>query len=443
MHAGETKLQPMIEGTKQYVVPLFQRSYSWETKEWKMLWDDLVDLCEAESPRPHFFGSIVTMPTVSVPEGVTKYLLIDDQQRLTTTFILLALIRNVAITKDNKELAAEVQNTLLVNPYKTGNDFFKLQPTQGDRDIFHAFINSTMVPEKASAILSAYRFFERQLKKKPLDIEKLKSVICRSLSAVSIVLEPNDNPHLVFEGLNAKGRPLTQADLIRNYFVMRVHTDVQEQIYNDYWRPMQEALGANLTEFIRHYLMREGSEVKLTDVYFVLKDEVTLENAIAYLQGLAIYAQHYEKLLFPDREEDPEIRAALVRIRRLEVGVSYPFLLECYEDYSQSRITREDFLATIGIIANFMVRRFVCNVPTYGLNRVFAPLYTQIRKRRPHTFIQALKDILQTKGYPKDFEFRKKLVDAKLYGAGDRVVKTKLILEGLELVVSAQRTRAP
>jgi uncharacterized protein with ParB-like and HNH nuclease domain len=127
--------------------------------------------------------------------------------------------------------------------------------------------------------------------------------------------------------------------------------------------------------------MREGAEIKLTDVYFVLKDEVNLENAIAYVKGLATYAQHYEKLLFRDREENPEVRAALDRIRRLEVGVSYPFLLECYEDYSQSRITRDDFLATLGTIENFMVRRFVCNVPTYGLNRVFAPLYAQIKKR--------------------------------------------------------------
>jgi uncharacterized protein with ParB-like and HNH nuclease domain len=96
MKASETKLQPIIEGTKQYVVPLFQRTYSWEKKQWETLWEDLVELYEMENPRTHFIGSIVTMPTVSVPEGVSKYLLIDGQQRLTTIFILLTLIRDKA-----------------------------------------------------------------------------------------------------------------------------------------------------------------------------------------------------------------------------------------------------------------------------------------------------------------------------------------------------------
>ena len=118
MKASETKLQPIIEGTKQYIVPLFQRSYSWEREEWNVLWEDLVDLCSMDTPRTHFVGSIVTMPTMSVPEGVAKYLLIDGQQRLTTIFIILALLRDKAKENDQKELAEEINNTLLVNPYK-------------------------------------------------------------------------------------------------------------------------------------------------------------------------------------------------------------------------------------------------------------------------------------------------------------------------------------
>lgn len=96
MQASETILQQVIEGTKQYLVPLFQRPYSWQKSEWETLWNDLEELCEAENPRSHFMGAIVTLPIPSAPEGVSKYLLIDGQQRLTTVFILLSVLRDIA-----------------------------------------------------------------------------------------------------------------------------------------------------------------------------------------------------------------------------------------------------------------------------------------------------------------------------------------------------------
>lgn len=433
MQAGETKLQPMLEGTKQYLVPLFQRAYSWDTKEWKILWGDLADLCEVADPRPHFIGSIVTMPTVSVPEGVSKYLLIDGQQRLTTIFILLALLRDLAKNGNQPKLAEEIENTLLVNPYKAGHDRFKLQPTQGDRESFRSIIDATPPPERPTQVYAAYKFFEREMRKKPLDIERLKIVISKSFSAVSIVLDLNDNPHLVFEGLNAKGRPLTQADLIRNYFVMRIHVNAQEEVYRKYWRPMQESLGDSLTEFIRHYLiMNLGDTINVNDVYFVLKDQISPDNAIEYLQNLAEHALYYERLLFPEREQNDVIRAALLRIRRLEVGVSYPFLLRCYGQYVAQTLAPQEMVDILKVLENFLIRRFVCNVPTYGLNKIFPPLYGQIQKAKSTTLCDGLKSVLQTKNYPKDYDFSAKLQDTKLYGSGDRITKTKLILEALE-----------
>src|SRR5215467_431692 len=141
MQAKETKLQDIIEGTKQYVIPLFQRTYSWTTQEWGILWNDLIELCEADNPRTHFIGSIVNMPTVSVPEGVAKYLLIDGQQRLTTIFVLLTLLRNKARETQNIRFADEINNTLLVNQYKDGQDHYKLLPTQVDRTTYQNFVN--------------------------------------------------------------------------------------------------------------------------------------------------------------------------------------------------------------------------------------------------------------------------------------------------------------
>ena len=125
MKASETRLQPIIEGTKQYIVPLFQRSYSWTKKQWEILWNDIIELSETGDSRSHFIGSIVTMPTTSVPEGVAKYLLIDGQQRLTTIFIIFALLRDKAKQLGQNKLSEEIHNMLLVNQYQEGSDYYK------------------------------------------------------------------------------------------------------------------------------------------------------------------------------------------------------------------------------------------------------------------------------------------------------------------------------
>lgn len=431
MQASETSLQPIIEGTKQYVVPLFQRSYSWTKKEWEILWDDIIELIETGDSRSHFIGSIVTMPTVSVPEGVTKYLLIDGQQRLTTIFIIFALLRDKAKQSGNNKLAEQIHNMLLVNQYQEGPDYHKFQPTQIDRDSFKSIIASDCsVPQ--SPILNAYQFFERKFRQNNIDIQTLKKIITGSMSIVSIVLAPDDNPHLVFESLNAKGRPLTQADLIRNYFFMRIHIKEQENIYKCYWEPMQKALGENLTEFIRHYLMKDGKIIKQSDVYFALKDIVSQGNALDYLKELLKFSGYYKKLVYPEYETHNEISKLLLRLNRFEVNTAYPFLLNCFDDYNEGKISAEEFVNILKLIENFLIRRFICNVPTHGLNKIFPSLYSSIRSKGFETVLEGLKKVLQSKGYPKDAEFKSRMMDAKLYGAGDRTVKAKLILEAIE-----------
>ncbi|MDD3269336.1 MAG: DUF262 domain-containing protein [Syntrophomonadaceae bacterium] len=431
MNASETKLQPIIEGTKQYVVPLFQREYSWGKDEWQILWNDLVELSEIDNPREHFIGSIVTMPTISVPEGVAKYLLIDGQQRLTTIFILLALLRNKLLDGGEEEFAEEINNTLIVNQYKKGIDHYKLLPTQSDRDCYKKLIDSEEILPTGK-VIDAYRYFERKLQQNHIDPKKIQKIISNNLSIVSIVLDKEDNPHLVFESLNAKGRPLTQADLIRNYFFMRIHVDQQENIYKNYWKPMQDTLGENLTEFIRHYLMKDGTTVKQGDVYFSLKDKVNQASAFDHLIDLFKFSQYYYKILYPNNEPNIRVRKILTRIYRLEATTVYPFLLNCYHDYNNNAINEDDFVAILSILENFLMRRFVCNVPTNQLNKIFPTLYATVKGKGTGNFINELKNVLQSKRYPKDTEFRIRLKDTNLYGSGDRLRKTKLILENIE-----------
>lgn len=139
---------------------------------------------------------------------------------------------------------------------------------------------------------------------------------------------------MVFESLNAKGRPLTQADLIRNYLIMCIHSDHQEEKYHKYWKPMEELLKDNLTEYIRHYLMRENPTVKKNEVYFSLKDKVSPHNASEYLKELSGYSRHYNKLLNPEHETDSELRKYIERLNIIEVTTAYPLLLDLYDDFT-------------------------------------------------------------------------------------------------------------
>lgn len=362
MKASETKLQRIIEGQNQFVVPLYQRPYSWEAKQWSVLWDDLYELCQEENPRTHFIGSIVTYPTQSVPEGVTKYLLIDGQQRMTTAFLLLAAIRDRAKDLQLEPLAPEIEQTLLRNMFKQGNETYKLLPTQADRNAFIRIMLGQ--PAEDGLIASAYRYFAKNMRASDAAfLEKLKRTIVNHLIVVSIVLERDDNPHLIFESLNAKGLPLSQADLIRNYFFMRIHVDEQDRLYEEYWKPMQQRLEDNLTECVRHFLMKDGANVKQGEVYFTLKDRAEQKSpseVLAYLAEVAEYAGYYAKLLHPEVEPNVNLRERMKRLNRIEVTVAYPFLLNLYRDFSKGQLSETGFELVLDVLENFMIRRWVC-----------------------------------------------------------------------------------
>ena len=371
------------------------------------------------------------MPTVSVPEGVAKYLLIDGQQRLTTILVILTVLRDLARSAGDDALAEEINLTLIVNQFKKEGDHHKLLPTQNDRTAFEALALGTQNGFD-SQLQRAYTFFEKGIQAKSLSVDRVKKILCNDLSVVSIVLDPDDNPHLVFESLNAKGRALSAADLIRNYFFMRIHVSDQDALYGKYWKPMETALGLNLTECIRHYLMKDGKVIRRDDVYFALKEGVTKENATERLADLARFAAFYEKLLSPERESDTAVRTALKRFNRLEINSAFPFLLNCYDELAAGTLSSADFVEVIEILSNFLLRRFVCNVGTKDLSKIFSPLYRQV-KRNQVSFSRSLRSVLQTLRYPRDSEFRSRIEDGKLYGTAEQATKGRFILESLEL----------
>jgi len=432
--ASEANLRSILEGNKQFLVPLFQRTYSWGKKEWDTLWGDLEELNEEAHQRNHFIGSAVTIPQNSAASGVAKFLLIDGQQRLTTILIILALLRDRAKELPDNSLGDEINDSFLANRYKKGSDHWKLLPTQTDREAYTQIMDGEPITQQTQIGKAAAYFSKRLSEKNAPDLEALQTIVPSKLTLVDIKLDRDEDPYLIFESLNAKGRPLTQADLIRNYFFMKIPDEQQqERFYALFWQPMQDSLGATLPEAIRHFLMRNGTTIKQGDTYLALKEEVEEKSPAAtgdYLQDLARFAGYYAKLLYPDQETQHDLRTRLKHLNRLEVTVAYPFLLNVYDDYAQNKITAANFATILELLENFILRRAVCNVPRGGLNRIFPLLYVQASQTE--SLVAGVRDNLATKNYPDDADFREAFTSCIMYGNGARYVRTKLILERLE-----------
>jgi len=433
MNASTTHLQTLLEGVKQFVIPLFQRPYTWGNKnEWKVLWEDIYELYLNENPKPHFIGSIVTLPQTSVPEGVSKYSVIDGQQRLTTLIVILLIIRDKYREIVDNRNADRINEYLLVNKYQDNIDYFKLLPSQkfSDRETYFSIVNSKNV-DSSNQISKAYIFFEKKIRlTKDLDLIKIEKIITNYLSLVSITLDINDNPYLVFESLNAKGTPLNASDLIRNYLFMRIHINNQTDLFNEFWDPMEKNLEDNLTEFIRHYLMKDGSIVNKSDIYFTLKNKVNVDNAIEYLKSLHKFSSYYYKLIRPENEVNSNISARIKRLNNIEVTTSYPMLLNFYEAYDNNLIDEKQFDDILYLLENYLIRRFVSRKPTRELNKIFPSVIRNLVF--DDTLYESFKNSLASKGYPKDYEFQQGFSIMKFYGGADLNTKTKFILNTIE-----------
>jgi uncharacterized protein with ParB-like and HNH nuclease domain len=433
MQASETKLRQLIEGTKQYVVPLFQRPYSWSEKQWKTLWTDVVEKSQHGDGRPHFFGSVVTTPARSVPQGVGKYLLIDGQQRITTIQVLLAVIRDLADLSNEHRLRDRIDGQYLTNSYEEGDERLKVLPTQDDREAFRAIILRKAMP--TSLLARCYAFFRARLEQwAPDRLDAVHLAVVDRFSLVSITCDEYDNPHLIFESLNAKGEKLTPADLIRNFLLMQVHVNKQENLYKAYWLPIQQALNSDLTEFVRHYLMKEGKILREAEVYFELKDRLassTSAEAEDFLRDLHRHGMFYARFVSPGREPDRDIADRLDRVRRLKVTVAYPFLLRVFEAFDSGLLQRGQIVETLELLESFVIRRAICGVPTNQLRRMFPPVFDATGGPGP-TFVDGVRRQLGGPRCPDDEIFARALATVPVYASSDKNVRLKLILDRIE-----------
>lgn len=448
MKVAETTLQELLGGSKQFRVPLFQRTYTWKERDHAQLWRDILGLYEflrlegqPSEHASHFIGSFVLAPTPS-SATVPAFLVVDGQQRLTTLTLLLAALRESASRTD--EVAYErITNSYLANQYKSGDDYWKFVPTAEDREAYIACIKGKVAGSGLDLISKAYTFFQVQLSQpgpdgQPIDLALLEEAIVGKLAIVDITAQPGDNVHRIFESLNATGVGLTQADLLRNYLFMLIPSRSQA-VYEDVWVPMQNDLGAEWLEGLaRADLRRRGILVRDDDVYRVQQarlrplehDEAAIETEI---RDLALRARHYKRVLVPAEEQHPGIRRHLEFLLRWRATVTHPLLLHMYGEREEGRLIEAEMEAALLNIESFLVRRFLVGASGKNLNHIFSQLVTALLAEPDAALIDTVRSHLSgaRKYWANDAEVREAAASRPFYYYG-RAEQRRMILERLE-----------
>lgn len=432
MKAIEANLLKFLKKSSQFVIPIYQRHYAWTQAQCQQLWADVLRAGRSEAVHTHFLGSVVYIERgLSNVMQSQALLVIDGQQRLTTTTLLLAALANHFEIQGIPELleafsAKKLRNYYLLNPDEEGERHFKLILSDTDKDTLLAILQNTPLPAEASTrIVQNYALFQAWIATTAGQGEL--AAICQGLAKLVIVDvsldRGQDNPQLIFESMNSTGLDLNQADLIRNYLLMGLEPHLQRELYTRYWRPMERAFGQaayvqHFDAFMRHYLTTKTGDIpNVREVHAAFKTFARsfAGDIRALVADIHTYAMGYAAMAL-GQEKHPELRQAFHDVRELKVDVAYPFLLEVYHGHQQGEWTAEAVLEIVRLVESYVFRRAICGIPTNSLNQTFANFGRSLHKNRCVESVKAAFLLLRAyRRFPVDEEFQRDLKVRDLY----------------------------
>lgn len=425
----------LLQKSPQFIIPIYQRTYSWTDKECHQLWDDILRAGSSDQIAVHFVGSIVYVEQgLSQVSHQAPLLVIDGQQRLTSVSLLIeALARALGDSEPVDGFsAAKLRYYYLSNPLESGDRYFKLLLSQTDNASLKAIIKNSDQPKEPSLrVTQSFKLFTDLLAGQKGDL----APVCQGLAKLVVVdialNRDQDNPQLIFESMNSTGKELSQADLIRNFILMGLVPNLQTRLYEEYWRPMeqdfgQEAYGTQFDSFMRHYLtVRTGEIPREREVYEAFKDysrtKPVMEAGIeAQVKDIRAFARYFCSMAL-GTEKDVTLDQAFHDLRELKVDVAYPFLLELYHDYANGTLSAADFAATVRLVEAYVFRRAICAIPTNSMNKTFATFGKALKKDHYLESIQAhFLTLPSYRRFPSDDEFRRDLHTRDLYNFRSR-----------------------
>ena len=436
MKAKEKRFLHFLEGSdKHFVIPVYQRNYDWKKEHCSQLYDDLIELTKTK--RTHFLGSIVSIYHDNGDDR--EYLIIDGQQRLTTLSILLLSIYKLIDEEKMESIISkdQIRDEYLINKYSKNDKKIRLKPVKNDKEAFSSLFKEEEDYLQNTNITVNFLYFYNRIQKVEVTIDDLFSAIKQIVIVEIELINGEDDPQLIFESLNSTGLDLTEADKVRNFVLMKESSIVQEKYYTNYWNKIEVNTEYSVSDFIRHYLtIKERVIPNKSKVYLSFKKYVTLNisNNEELLLDLLKYSKYYREII--STENTNTFSSYLSKINRLESVVTYPFLMEVFDDFAKKILTENDMKVIFETIISFVFRRLICEVPTNALNKMFMVLGREIKKYDDYkeNYLDIFKRVITQKShsqrFPDNEEFTSKIISKDIYNFKN---KNKLfLLEQLE-----------
>lgn len=408
---------------KRFIIPVYQRNYDWKTENCKQLYDDLVKVVKNHR-NSHFFGSLVSVYESSGRN--TEFLVIDGQQRLTTVSLLLLAMYNLIskelVVVEEKTLANQIYEDFLVDKYQPKETRIKLKPVKNDREAFDKLFNSEDEYIRDSNLTTNYNYFYDRIKKQEVTVDELFDAICK-LEIINITLSNDDNPQLIFESLNSTGLDLSEGDKIRNFILMGLPANVQNEYYDKYWNKIEICTKYDVSSFIRDYLsIKQQAIPSQKKVYINFKEfvEYTKIETKELLKDMLAYAKRYQVLL-NGNSVDKILNACIYRLNRLETTVTRPFFLEVLRLFDENKLNIDDVSDIFITTENYLFRRNICDLPTNALNKIFLMLHREIIRYdgTDNDYVSKFKYTLLSKKdrarFPNDDEFARDFTERQIY----------------------------
>ncbi len=443
MELSQENILRILDPTVQFILPKYQRHYCWEEEQCKRLWNDIVQMIR-DNRGGHFIGSIVNIndPNPFTPGKPVKFQLIDGQQRIATLMLILIAIRDYASQKSITDINAA--DNYLKNNAAIGLERYKLLLTGEDQDIMIQLINNeydfTALQDNADdedddntpvvpKLIAGYNFFKGKLTAQNPDLtpQEIYNALGK-LKIVNITLDQNDDPQAIFESLNSSGKDLSQSDLIRNFILMGLEQDNMNNIYDNYWAPMEKLFGGNdrntilMDNFFKDYLTlqlgRIPKENQLYEEFKAWRNSSINDNQITDLcYDIYRKAKYYTDIKFA-RSNNNQLKKVYAEIKELKMEVIYPFLLKIHADCFKGDplINTAQLIEIMKLCISYAVRRTVCGLSSNGLGNLFAAFRRRIdNKNYTASINQAFSNLSGTQKFPDDNEFAEAFKTCELY----------------------------